>query len=1433
MLSRIGFSPAFSQAATEIFRNLEAFGYEVNNVHVVLTHANGHAAKDTVVIVAPGQDSVAIQMAVNLDGLQEELSAAIELRDDNTTLFSGTQKISAKVGSTPPAPPPIPVEFTGPGATAKTLTLAPQDTTVIVGDSLTFRPTAKDNNGQNVANLALAWSVKDGQLGTVNGNGVFRAFSGAGRGSTYVIARLLSGPKDSAHVVLSLPASKVVLVSGGNQTGVVGQPLSQPIVFQVQASDDVPVPSVAVVFDVQAGGGSVSPILATSDANGLVSTTFTLGTTAGANQMRVRNQVVPFALLVPATGIPEKAAKLAVTQQPSSTVASGAVLGTQPKVQLQDTYGNEVSTAGVAVVASLSDGRTLGGTLTALTDASGLATFTDLSISGTPGSTAITFSQQGLTSAVSNAVTVTVGAPAAMTLEGSSQLTVVAGQSIPASSAILVADGSGNGVPNVDVAVQVLEGGEILRFDQTLKTDATGRVPLSSIPLGTKAGLFVINASNAALQGAGSPVAAAVTITHASASKLAFLQQPSNTASGAIISPAVMVQVQDDFNNLVTTGPGSTTTVDLSLSGGTPGAVLGPNPAALSQAAVSGIATFNVSVDKVGTGYVLSASKTGLTTASSTTFEINTGGLATISAAVGDNTGAAKGQEILLKALVKDASGNPVPVAAVTFTVASGGGDLNSSGTVFNTTTDASGLAQVDWRVGLTGVQLVTATAAGGALSVDFHAFIFEKITITQEPTATPQSAVLFPTQPKLQLRDLQGNVVALAGQVVNVTVVKDPPLQDVATSLSGTFNVASDAAGVVSWTDLGITGNPVPQTLRLVFTPADQNVPPVQSQLLALQAGTNLQFGPDFNGADRRFDPATTGTVGVRVTDGQNNPVPNVPVLFGVVSGSCGFPGANTASTDASGIATVSIGVPAAIVTCVIHAQNNTGNPPPEQQTQVRIYGAPADFIVWRGADQTDPNNWNNKNNWVGGLQPSQGSSVLVPALAPNMPKLTTITDIDSLYLEAGASLDLNAQPLNLRGSLSALGPLNNGSVVTLTAGANSTGAEFIRGNVNAAVMILEDGASCGSGPGFVAVADVTVNSLEVHCTLVVLPNVNLTVSNSLLLTGTGAVLGLAGTGSKTLVKGDAQVKDGQLAILDLAELTVDGSLSVTQAGSISQGGGTILVKQDATFAGGQSVLSGGVLEVQGNFAHAGNGDNLTFFATNGHVTRLSGSAGAAPLKIQWDLPQGSEASQFSILEITTKSPGREFLSTAGNVTARIENLLVRPDAWLRVDANLLLKTGGIPGEGVTVDRSTGAAVLFNNGSITVEPPTVGTPPSSCPVPQGAIDFALSCVTGDQFSGQWIGTGSPIGAMSANLTQSRTSVSGQVTLGNCTYTIASGIVTGGSLSISTSPSTSAGCVGFTLSFGGSVDINVWSGSGVQLDAAGSPTNFTFNMTKQ
>src|SRR5262249_60348178 len=91
-----------------------------------------------------------------------------------------------------------------------------------------------------------------------------------------------------------------------------------------------------------------------------------------------------------------------------------------------------------------------------------------------------------------------------------------------------------------------------------------------------------LTASSGGLPGATS---SAFTITAAAANHLAFGQQPTNTAAGASLSPAVTVQVLDAFNNLVTTDASSVTVALGSNPGG------GTLSGTLTVAAVGGVGT--------------------------------------------------------------------------------------------------------------------------------------------------------------------------------------------------------------------------------------------------------------------------------------------------------------------------------------------------------------------------------------------------------------------------------------------------------------------------------------------------------------------------------------------------------------------------------------------------------------------------------------------------------------------------------------------------------------------------------------------------------------------------------------------------------------------------------------------------------------------------
>src|SRR5204863_9668309 len=96
---------------------------------------------------------------------------------------------------------------------------------------------------------------------------------------------------------------------------------------------------------------------------------------------------------------------------------SGVAFAQQPAIQVRDASGNPVNQAGVTVTAAIATGGgTLGGTLTATTLGTGVASFTNLAISGTAGDRTLSFSATGLTGTTSTAITITAGTATQLTI---------------------------------------------------------------------------------------------------------------------------------------------------------------------------------------------------------------------------------------------------------------------------------------------------------------------------------------------------------------------------------------------------------------------------------------------------------------------------------------------------------------------------------------------------------------------------------------------------------------------------------------------------------------------------------------------------------------------------------------------------------------------------------------------------------------------------------------------------------------------------------------------------------------------------------------------------------------------------------------------------------------------------------------------------------
>jgi hypothetical protein len=100
---------------------------------------------------------------------------------------------------------------------------------------------------------------------------------------------------------------------------------------------------------------------------------------------------------------------------------------------------------------------------------------------------------------------------------------------------------------------------------------------------------------------------ATIEVIPAAADHLLFLQQPTNTAAGQTISPAVMVAIVDQFGNVVTSD--NTDAVTLAIDRNPGGGTLSGTR---TVTVVNGIATFSgLSIDLAGDGYTLDATVGG------------------------------------------------------------------------------------------------------------------------------------------------------------------------------------------------------------------------------------------------------------------------------------------------------------------------------------------------------------------------------------------------------------------------------------------------------------------------------------------------------------------------------------------------------------------------------------------------------------------------------------------------------------------------------------------------------------------------------------------------------------------------------------------------------------------------------------------------------
>ncbi len=713
----------------------------------------------------------------------------------------------------------------------------------------------------------------------------------------------LTGVTSGTVTVAAGTAAQLTITTQPSATVQSGIAFPQQPALQVRDGAGNPVSQTGVVVSatIASGGGTLGGTLtASTNASGVATFTNLMLTGAvGDRTLSFSAAGLTSATSGTVTITAGVASQLTLTTQPSASVQSGVAFPAQPVVQIRDASGNVVSQASVVVTAAVaSGGGTLGGTLTASTNASGMATFTNLVLTGAVGNRTLSFSATGLTSATSNTVTVTAGAASQLSITSQPSASVQSGVAFPVQPVVQLRDASGNAVSqaSVVVAAALATGGGTLGGTLTASTNASGIAAFSNLVLTGTVGDRTLAFSATGLT---SITSSTVTVTVGPATQLTITTQPSATVqSGVAFAQQPVVQLRDAGGNVVSQA-GVTVTAVIATGGGTLGGTtaVGTNP--------SGVATFtNLAVSGTVGTRTLSFTASGVTTAVSNAINITAGPAAQLTLTVQPSASAQSGvpfpQQPVLQ--VRDAAGNPVSQAGISVTaaIATGGGTLGGTTTVGTNSSGVASFADLSVTgtagprtlsfsaVGLTGVTSSTVTVGAAAAT---------QLVLTTQPSATVQSGVSFPQQPVVQLQDPSGNVVAVAGVSVTASIASGGG------TLAGTTTATTGASGAAAFTGLSISGTVGGRTLAF----AAAGLVPDTSNAISVAAGLAARLGIT-------VQPSSSAQSGlpfaqqpvIQVTDASGNPVndPGRAVTASLASGPGGasLGGALTVSTSAGG---------------------------------------------------------------------------------------------------------------------------------------------------------------------------------------------------------------------------------------------------------------------------------------------------------------------------------------------------------------------------------------------------------------------------------------------------------------------------------------------------------------------------------------------------
>ncbi|MGM0587392.1 MAG: invasin domain 3-containing protein [Bacteroidota bacterium] len=380
----------------------------------------------------------------------------------------------------------------------------------------------------------------------------------------------------------------------------------------------------------------------------------------------------------------------------------------------------------------------------------------------------------------------------------------------------------------------------------------------------------------------GSGTSANITMNVGSASQLVISTQPTDAQSGVAISPAVEVQLQDAGGNDVSS---SGVDIDIAVNQGT---LSGTTTQSTDG---SGVASFNnLSIAEANTGYTLTATSTGLTDATTNTFEITPGAISASQSSVTANPTSVEADgtsTTTLTIALKDANSNAISGQAGNIALS----NLSNASESAVTETGTSGTYEVDLTNSTVEQITLTVTADGTPLNdtptIDFVAGAADNMVVTTQPSTTSAgNSINGP--PTVTVKDANGHPVS--GVDVTVSVNQN-------SFASGTATVTTDANGEADFTDLKI--NTADSGYQLTFDADAAGVTNVNSNNFTITAGAADQIVKVSGDSQSKTDgSALDNPFVIRIDDAFGNPVSGEALTFAISSEPSGSTNGTSLST-------------------------------------------------------------------------------------------------------------------------------------------------------------------------------------------------------------------------------------------------------------------------------------------------------------------------------------------------------------------------------------------------------------------------------------------------------------------------------------------------------------------------------------------------------